>query len=81
MISLINMIKTLFTEDIDETNQDDSNDYIGGAIVTQAIVPGKVGQVKFQGSWWTARSDQQTTLITGRLVQVICRQNITLYVR
>jgi membrane protein implicated in regulation of membrane protease activity len=50
------------------------------AIVTQAIAPGRKGQVKFQGSWWTARCSQDITLRPGNLVRVIDRQLITLYV-
>jgi len=50
------------------------------AIVTQAIAPGRKGQVKFQGSWWTARCSQDITLSPGKLVHVIDRQLITLYV-
>lgn len=50
------------------------------AIVTQTIVPGRKGQVKFQGSWWTARCSQDITLSPGKLVHVIDRQTITLYV-
>lgn len=50
------------------------------AIVTQTIGPGRKGQVKFQGSWWTARCSQDITLSPGKLVCVIDRQLITLYV-
>ncbi|MBW4693336.1 MAG: NfeD family protein [Lyngbya sp. HA4199-MV5] len=50
------------------------------AIVTQTIAPGRRGQVKCQGSWWTARSVQGLTLLPGKVVYVISRQNITLYV-
>lgn len=50
------------------------------AIVTQTIAPGRRGQVKCQGSWWTAQSVQGLTLLPGKVVYVIGRQNITLYV-
>lgn len=50
------------------------------AIVTQTIAPGRRGQVKCQGSWWTAQSVQGLTLLPGKVVHVIGRQNITLYV-
>ncbi|MBW4469735.1 MAG: NfeD family protein [Stenomitos rutilans HA7619-LM2] len=50
------------------------------AIVTQTIAPGRRGQVKCQGSWWTAKSMQGLTLLPGKVVYVISRQNITLYV-
>lgn len=50
------------------------------AIVTQTIAPDQKGQVKFQGSWWTARCHSKACLRPGDLVQVIHRQNLTLYV-
>ncbi len=50
------------------------------AIVTQTIAPDRKGQVKFQGSWWTARCNSKARLRPGALVQVIHRQNLTLYV-
>lgn len=50
------------------------------AIVTQTIAPGRRGQVKCQGSWWTAKSIQGLTLLPGNVVYVTNRQNITLYV-
>lgn len=50
------------------------------AIVTRIISPGRAGQIKFQGSWWTARCLQGITLIPGMFVHVIGRQTITLYV-
>jgi hypothetical protein len=52
------------------------------AIVTQEIVSGKAGQVKFRASWWSARSDQDATFLAGDLVYVIGRLNATtLYVK
>ncbi len=50
------------------------------AIVTRTIAPGKAGQIKFQGSWWTARSTDEHTLIPGKTVYVVDRQTLTLYV-
>ncbi|PSB29792.1 NfeD family protein [Stenomitos frigidus] len=50
------------------------------AIVTRTIAPGRRGQVQCQGSWWTAKSVQGLTLLPGKVVYVISRQNITLYV-
>ncbi|MBW4581416.1 MAG: NfeD family protein [Tildeniella nuda ZEHNDER 1965/U140] len=52
----------------------------GDAVVTRTIAPGQTGQIKFQGSWWTARCLQGITLIPGMIVHVIGRQTITLYV-
>lgn len=50
------------------------------AIVTRTIAPGKAGQIKFQGSWWTARSTDEHTLMPGKTVYVVERQMLTLYV-
>lgn len=47
------------------------------AIVTQAIEPGRNGQVKFQGSWWTARCDSENVLFPDQLVYVIGRLSAT----
>jgi hypothetical protein len=48
------------------------------AIVTQPIEPGRTGQVKFQGSWWTARCDSEIVLFPNQLVHVIGRLNATM---
>jgi membrane protein implicated in regulation of membrane protease activity len=48
------------------------------ALVLETIEPGKTGRVKFQGSWWAARSTQPFKLIPGQTVYVIGRWNITL---
>jgi membrane protein implicated in regulation of membrane protease activity len=50
------------------------------AIVTRSIQPGRSGQVKFQGSWWTAWCNQEVILVPGQSVYVIGRRNISLYV-
>lgn len=50
------------------------------AIVTQAIAPGKAGQVKFQGSWWTAYCSQPVTLQPGQQVYVTQLQGTSLTV-
>ncbi|WP_421658806.1 NfeD family protein [Leptothermofonsia sp. ETS-13] len=50
------------------------------AIVTQTICPGKTGQVKFQGSWWTARCNREVILVPGQVVYVVERHDNTLYV-
>jgi membrane protein implicated in regulation of membrane protease activity len=50
------------------------------AIVTQTIAPGRKGQVKYQGSWWTARCHDNVTLMVGTMVYVMSRQNLTLYI-
>lgn len=52
------------------------------AIVTLTIVPGRAGQVQFQGSWWNARCADAITLLPGTIVYVIDRQFVTtLYVK
>ncbi len=50
------------------------------AIVTQTIRSGKTGQVKFQGSWWTARCNWDVILVPGQVVYVVERRDNTLYV-
>jgi hypothetical protein len=56
-------------------------DWESEAIVTQTIEPGRKGQVKFQGSWWTARCELGMRLLPGKIVYVIARHNsTTLYV-
>lgn len=50
------------------------------AIVTQTIAPGRKGQVKYQGSWWTARCSGDRTFTIGKRVRVISRQSLTLHV-
>lgn len=51
------------------------------AIVTQTIQPGVAGQVKFQGSWWTARCELGVVIKPGQKVYVVARLSSTnLYV-
>jgi hypothetical protein len=52
----------------------------GKAIVDATIEPSKNGRVRFQGSWWSARCEQETTIFPGEMVRVVGRQNITLIV-
>jgi hypothetical protein len=53
---------------------------VGKAIVDAIIEPSKNGRVRFQGSWWSARCEQETTIFPGEMVRVVGRQNITLIV-
>lgn len=49
------------------------------AIAEEAIKPGLVGgKVRFEGSYWTARSNEEIT--AGEEVRVVARENITLIV-
>lgn len=50
------------------------------ATVTDTIEPGKKGQIAYQGSWWTARSQQAQTFYEGQTVYVVAQNNLTLYV-
>ena len=51
------------------------------AIVDATIQPGKSGRVKYRGSWWSARCEQNITLAPKQTVAVIGRSNITLLVQ
>jgi membrane protein implicated in regulation of membrane protease activity len=49
------------------------------AIAEEAIKPGLVGgKVRFEGSYWTARSNEE--IAVGEEVRVVARENITLIV-
>jgi membrane protein implicated in regulation of membrane protease activity len=50
------------------------------AIVEEEIRPGESGRVRFQSSWWPARSNQEITFSPGEAVRVISIDNITLIV-
>jgi len=50
------------------------------ATVVKAIEPLRTGQIRFQGSWWSARCQRNIVLRPGELVNVVGRQNITLLV-
>lgn len=53
----------------------------GEAIVDEPIHPKRSGRVRFCGSWWSARCEEDITLLTGDIVHVISHENITLFVK
>jgi membrane-bound ClpP family serine protease len=53
----------------------------GEAIVSATILPRQPGRVRFQGTWWPARCEQELTLLAGEVVYVVGRENITLLVQ
>ena len=57
------------------------NELKGQATVNMIIQPGNTGYVRFQGSWWPARCEQQITIIPGEVVDVVGHENITLLVK
>jgi membrane-bound ClpP family serine protease len=50
------------------------------AIVEEEIRPGESGRVRYQSSWWPARSEQEITFRPGEAVRVVAIDNITLIV-
>ncbi len=57
-----------------------SFDYFEEAIVAEEIRPNESGRVRFQCSWWPARSDKVRTFKPGELVYVVGIDKITLLV-
>jgi membrane protein implicated in regulation of membrane protease activity len=50
------------------------------AIVDEEIRPNESGRVRFQNSWWPAKSDLDMTFEPGDVVRVVGIDNITLIV-
>lgn len=52
------------------------------AVIDEVIYPGRKWRVRYQGSWWDARSEQlNMTLDIGATVYVIGRQNLVLLIQ
>ncbi|OLP18069.1 hypothetical protein BST81_13665 [Leptolyngbya sp. 'hensonii'] len=79
----VNLIQTFYnllkSSDRDFTDPR-LNNWQGEAMVEEAILPGHVGRVRFQGSWWPARCEHNLILGCGGVVRVIGIENITLLV-
>jgi len=86
MLNLMGLLKKFVSTNLQNDRQISSQNSLLAfemdqeALVLETIEPGKTGRVKFQGSWWAARSTQPFSLSPGQTVQVIGRWNITLYV-
>ncbi|HEY9661544.1 MAG TPA: NfeD family protein [Allocoleopsis sp.] len=50
------------------------------AVVAEPIRPNETGRVRFQGSWWSARCEQEVTLMPGTVVYVMGNRGIVLIV-
>lgn len=89
MLNLLAWLKRLLTEPAQEVNHnarlsplmENFGDVDNEAIVTIAIPAGRIGQVRFAGSWWTARCPQKVKVPFGQVVYVVGRHNNTLYVQ
>ncbi|NJO74268.1 MAG: hypothetical protein HC833_11225 [Leptolyngbyaceae cyanobacterium RM1_406_9] len=51
------------------------------AVVGEVVQQGKIWRVKYEGTWWTARSVQPLILNPGDVVYVVGRQRITLIIQ
>lgn len=57
-----------------------SSDFEKEAIVDEEIRPRRTGRIRFLGSYWPARCQQDITLIPGQICYVTDIQNITILV-
>lgn len=55
-------------------------DYETDGVVTDAIVPGRIGQIEYRGGWWSAQSHCPFTLPVGSIVRVVSPPAIPLKV-
>lgn len=53
----------------------------GEGIVDEAIHPHRKGRVRFRGSWWFAKCEDNLTIAPGEMVEVLGVQDITLIVK
>lgn len=53
---------------------------LGEGIVSEEIKPYRQGRVKFRGTWWNARCLTNTTVKPGTVVEIVKKENITLFV-
>lgn len=51
------------------------------AIVEEDILPSKAGRVKFRGTWWSARAENNGFIGKGQTVHVVDRISLTLIVQ
>lgn len=51
------------------------------AVVTKSIHPGRTGQVKFQGTWWSAKCRQEASLVLNTTVYVVDVEGMVLVVQ
>lgn len=80
LISLRRWVKNIFFGQIESSQKPGENleDLLGeNAVVTQPIKAGS-GKVRFRGTDWKARADQQ--IEKGRVVRIIDKKSITLIV-
>ncbi|MBW4472575.1 MAG: NfeD family protein [Stenomitos rutilans HA7619-LM2] len=89
MFKLTRLLKNLLNAFAQELESDSLNEVMSvtnyrdvayEATVTQAIMPGGIGQVKFKGTWWNARCSRDVALMPNQTVYVMDRQGNTLYV-
>ncbi|MGA7932047.1 MAG: NfeD family protein [Kovacikia sp.] len=80
MISLFNAVSLVEIPEIPDASNAMSHPEVMGispqnlankAVVTRTIAPGKSGQVKFQGTWWNARCEQNIRILPGQTVYVL----------
>ena len=56
------------------------NLYSGEGVVDRVVYQTRLWRVKFQGTYWNAKSKRSVTLIPGDLVRVVGMQNTNLLI-